>query len=76
MKWLTNLPDPETHPPEAFIWDAKARADFLRGKVIGPPQATSTYTVDQLREMGMIGVYDPGVTITAPSAAASATSGR
>lgn len=76
MTWLTNLADPETYPPEASVWVAKAQADFLRGKVIGPPQATSTYTVDQLRAMGMIGVYSPGDTTAAPSAAASATSGR
>ncbi len=32
---------------------------WLEGKIIGDPQATETYTVDELKEMGFVGVYMP-----------------
>ena len=32
--------------------------DWLKGKVIGRPQASDTYTVEQLEAMGLVGVYD------------------
>jgi hypothetical protein len=38
---------------EAWHW----HLEWLKGKVIGDPQATETYTVAQLKEMGMVGVY-------------------
>ncbi len=31
--------------------------EWLAGKVIGAPKATAYYTVAQLEEMGMVGVY-------------------
>lgn len=66
MKWLTNMADPATHTPEADAWTAQGRAAFLRGKVIGEPRATATYTADQLREMGMVGVYAPAHPVGEP----------
>jgi hypothetical protein len=33
--------------------------EWLTGKVIGPPKATATYSVEQLEGMGMVGVYLP-----------------
>ena len=66
MKFLSNTYDPERKDApmhvvtrngetqqEAWYW----HLEWLRGKVIGDPQATSAYTVEQLKEMGMVGVY-------------------
>ncbi len=67
MKFLGNTHDPqdeenakmyvvrrfgETHD-EAW----KHHIEWLKGKVIGDPQATEAYTVRQLKDMGMVGVY-------------------
>ena len=30
---------------------------WLKGKTIGPPKATSAYTVERLRQMDIVGVY-------------------
>ena len=38
---------------EAWHW----HLEWLKGKVIGDPKATEAYTVAQLKEMGMVGVY-------------------
>jgi len=35
----------------------KYHLDYLKGKIIGDPQATDVYTVDQLKEMQLVGVY-------------------
>lgn len=40
-------------PQEAY----QRHADWLRDKMIGDPQPTSTYTVEQLKKMNMVGVY-------------------
>lgn len=66
MKFLSNTYDPKRKDApmrvtarigetqqEAWRW----HLEWLRGKVIGEPQETSTYTVEQLKEMGMVGVY-------------------
>jgi hypothetical protein len=71
MRFLTNTHDPkdakakmylavEYH--EAFDPQGRERAwqrhlDYLRDKIIGEPQGTEAYTVEQLKEMGMVGVY-------------------
>lgn len=31
--------------------------DWINENVIGPPKGTDHYTVEQLEEMGMIGIY-------------------
>lgn len=54
MKWLTNIGDPKKP-----VYDPEELHEYLKGKVIGDPQATSTYTVDQLKALGMVGVYAP-----------------
>ncbi|NIQ78509.1 MAG: AAA family ATPase, partial [Anaerolineae bacterium] len=35
----------------------KQREEWMKGKVIGSPQATEQYTVDQLLKMGLVGIY-------------------
>lgn len=66
MEWLTN-----TYNPNAADWasavhavDGQSRLEaarslrlWLSDKHIGDPMPTNTYTVDQLRKMGMVGVY-------------------
>lgn len=68
LKWLTNTIDPKTAttydmfvrlgetPNQAF----RRFQDFMQGKVIGLPKATSAYTVEQLQAMKMVGVYEAG----------------
>jgi len=33
--------------------------NWLKGKVIGRPQPSATRTVEELEELGLVGVYDP-----------------
>ena len=73
MKWLTNLDDPrhggahlhilhEIGRTRAEAWQAQER--WLADKILGDPQATDYYSVEQLKQMGMVGVYtnETGVT--------------
>ena len=66
MKFLCNTYDPKrpdakmtvhTMPHEtiehAWHWHMK----WLSDKVIGEPMATAHYTVEQLKNMGLVGVY-------------------
>lgn len=68
MEFLTNTHDPkdknakmyvarrfDQSQEDAWYWHCK----WLEGKVIGDPQATEAYTVAQLKEMGLVGVYMP-----------------
>jgi len=66
MKRLTNLLDPTRPDAELYIrtminktrleaWNRQQ--EWLKDKIIGEPQATSMYTVEQLKLMGMVGVY-------------------
>ncbi len=66
MKWLSNIHDPKD--PQAQMYVARSfhetpeeawahHQEWLKGKVIGEPQATEAYTVEQLKAMGMVGVY-------------------
>lgn len=66
MEWLTN-----TYNPNAANWAdtvhakngqsrleaARSLRQWLSDKQIGDPKPTDTYTVEQLRKMGMVGVY-------------------
>ncbi len=63
MKWLTNH-----HPDERYIavglnetsdHAIQRQRQWLKGKVIGEPQATASYTVEQLKAQGYVGVYLP-----------------
>ena len=68
MEFLTNTHDPNDKnariyvsiQPHETLKEAVARhTEWLKGKVIGEPQATEAYTVAQLKEMGLVGVYMP-----------------
>lgn len=53
LKWLTNMVDPK----ERVTIDA-AKKLWLKGKVLGDPKATYKYTVEELKRMDMVGVYE------------------
>lgn len=68
MKHLSNTYDPSR--PGAFeyvlclegqtrvqAWESHLH--WLKGKVIAEPKATESYSVEELKEMGMVGVYAP-----------------
>ena len=68
MEFPTNTHDPKdknakkyvarrTHETQEEAW--ANHLYWLKGKVIGEPQATEAYTVAQLKEMGLVGVYMP-----------------
>lgn len=71
MRFLVNIPDPdnplskqylalpfiETLTPQKRKRAWERHLEGLRGKVIGEPQETGTYTSAQLKEMGLVGVY-------------------
>ena len=49
MEWLTNICEK----------DIKNQTDLIRNKIIGPPQATESCTVEELENFKYIGVYAP-----------------
>lgn len=66
LRFLTNIYNPEQ--PDAKIlltrhfdetvdgaWQQHLR--WLKGKIIGDPQATDDYTVEELKSLDMVGVY-------------------
>lgn len=68
MRFLSNTYDPSKLEARVFIvrygdetqqqaWENHLY--WLSGKIIGDPQATETYTVQQLKDMNMVGVYLP-----------------
>ena len=66
MEFLTNTHDPKDKCAKMYvarsIHETPAEAwahhvEWLKDKVIGDPQATEAYTVEQLKEMGLVGVY-------------------
>ena len=66
MKFLTNIPDPNTEYPIVFCAYGETEDEalsrqrqWLRGKIMGKPQATEWRSVDELRAMGVVGVYLP-----------------
>ena len=44
---------------EAIEQSWKNYQNWINKNVIGPPKATETYTVEQLEEMKMVGLYEP-----------------
>jgi hypothetical protein len=73
LQWLTNLNvhDPpflntysetdgvEYHYRRETESEAlRARQQWLVGKLIGEPRATSKYTVEELQKWGLVGIYD------------------
>jgi hypothetical protein len=66
LRFLSNTYDPK-QPDASYTcprmsdqtqqqaWESHAR--WLADKIIGDPQATEWYTVDQLKSMHMVGVY-------------------
>ena len=67
LRFLSNTHDPKDpnasmcvfrHPHETQEEAWQRHQDWLKGNVIGKPQAASdAYTGEQLEEMGMVGVY-------------------
>ena len=66
MEFLTNTHDPKDKYAKMYvarsIYETPEEAwahhvEWLKDKVIGEPQATEAYTVEQLKEMGLVGVY-------------------
>lgn len=71
MKFLSNTYD--THKPDArmcfvtsfegwldnkvgdYEWEQHLK--WIRTNVVGEPQATDTCTVEELKQMGMVGIY-------------------
>ncbi len=61
MRWLSNTNSDGRYimtslneTPEDAV---KHHREWLAGKIIGDPKATAKYTVEQLKAMGMVGVY-------------------
>jgi hypothetical protein len=68
MKFLSNTHDPKDPLADMYVersfHETQAEAvahwrEWLKGKVIGDPQASDFYTVSELKEMGLVGVYLP-----------------
>jgi hypothetical protein len=66
MRWLSNAHNPEDPYASMYVvrlfpqsqeeaW--RSHLDWLRDKVIGKPKETEKYTVEELEEMEMVGVY-------------------
>jgi hypothetical protein len=52
LQWLTNIIDPR--PAQKL---GIAEPDWLKNKVVGEPKASARYTVEDLKEIGFVGVY-------------------
>jgi len=68
MKWLSNDYDQKRHNLRKVLITAFGETiesaverykRWLAGKIIGEPRATDKYTVEELKKMGMVGVYEP-----------------
>ena len=66
MKWLSNSPDYRDRKTmfDVPVYELKTHEqawrewnEWVADKIIGPPQATEHYTVEQLEAMGLIGIY-------------------
>lgn len=66
MKWLSNTYDPKKRDAKYYvarlIGETQEQAwanhkQWLEGKIIGEPMASETYSVEELKAMGMVGVY-------------------
>ena len=93
LRFLSNTHDPKDKNARMYVYRRfdetqeeawRNHLAWLKGKVIGDPQATEAYTVAQLKEMGLVGVYaqqslhtDAGESAdlqAAPNASAKSTS--
>jgi len=68
MRWLTNTADPATRdwltsvvpdPGQTPMEAVREMQDWLKDKIIGDPKASEKFTVEQLKEMSIVGVYLP-----------------
>lgn len=71
MRFLTNVYDPRKSDARQCIMCAedetqgeawRKQENWLRGKIIGKPQQANVpnaYTVEQLEEIGYVGIYEP-----------------
>ncbi len=68
MRWLTNALDPDRldwidavipDPGQSQLEAETEWRNYLKDKVIGDPKAAEKFTVKQLKEMGLVGVYLP-----------------
>ena len=66
MRFLTNMYDPKqedtkwhisTLPEKTLQQTWKDHEEWLKDKIIGPPQATDTMTVEELQKGNIVGVY-------------------
>jgi hypothetical protein len=71
MRFLSNIHDPQDPNAKIYLtlnyWEAREpggreaawqrHLEWVNAHVIGEPQASSFYTSEQLKEMGMVGVY-------------------
>ena len=61
MKHLSNIYDPRREDAKRVSLyscdEWQHHLDWVNQNVIGEPQATEFYTVEQLKDMGMVGVY-------------------
>ena len=66
MRFLSNTHDPKDKNAPMYVdcsfHETREEAwahhlEWLKDKTIGDPEATETYTVEQLKEMGLVGVY-------------------
>lgn len=69
LRFLTNTHDPKDKLAPMYVsrsFDETQKEawlrhlEWLKDKVIGEPQATKAYTTEQLKEMGLVGVYARG----------------
>ena len=60
MKWITNISKVETatvmNANKSYA-DAQIRLELLKDKIVGKPHATKRYTVKELEDLGMVGLY-------------------
>lgn len=64
LEWVTNSPDPYSpgYMPyrmrnESYLEALKSDREFFDLYLKGEPKATEAYTSEQLKKMGMIGLY-------------------
>lgn len=67
LRWLSNIYDPKRSDTKYFFVSISrhetpqqvlnSHLEWLEGKFIADPQATERYTVEELKEQNMVGVY-------------------
>lgn len=58
LKWLTNIEEDHPYRIKGDPQEEASRQWMLSHYMQGKPKATDKYTVDELREMHMIGLYE------------------